>query len=80
MATKRALDLAGVPDYSEVVSSSMSEDHPVGSAPAAKESRPACEFCGATTAALQQCKECRKGIYCSALCFAEHHLGFCTRR
>jgi hypothetical protein len=75
-STKRALDLAGVPDYSEVVSS-MSEETTLATA---KESKRACEFCGATAAALQQCKQCQKGIYCSSLCLAEHHLGFCARR
>jgi hypothetical protein len=77
-ATKRALDLAGVPDYSEVVSSMSEETTSVSSL--TKESKRACEFCGATAFGLQQCKQCQKGIYCSTLCMAEHHLGFCARR
>lgn len=79
-STKRVLDLAGVPDYSEVVSSSMSMSEEV---PAVNKQpqQPVCEFCGsANTERLQRCKQCQKGVYCSALCMADHHLAFCVRR
>lgn len=68
---QRALNLAGVPDYSEVNSSSS--DSP-------SHSPSACHFCGQSEGGVSRCKSCQQGVYCSSLCLAEHHLPFCARK
>jgi hypothetical protein len=75
--TMRALNAAGVPDYSDVLSASSttSQSEDVG-ASKPNASMWACHHCGHAGDCLQVCGRCKKAVYCSPLCLTglNHHL------